>query len=133
MRLEDQVVIVTGGGSGIGEAICRRFDEEGARVAVLDMRAEPAERVSGELTSDSVVLEVDVRDSTAVDAAVDSVVERYGRLDVLVNNAGIAGPTAPVEEYPVDEWRRVLEVNLTGAFLCLRRCIPPMRAAATGG
>ena len=91
MRLKDRVAIVTGGGSGIGEAICRRFDAEGARVAVLDIKPDAAEAVSGSLGNDSIAIEVDVRDSDAVDRAVDSVAERYGQLDVVVNNAGIAG------------------------------------------
>jgi 3-oxoacyl-[acyl-carrier protein] reductase len=157
MRLEDQVVIVTGGGSGIGEAICRRFDEEGARVAVLDMRAEPAERVSGELGNDSVVLEVDVRDSKAVDAAVDSVVERYGRLDVLVNNAGIAGGDEAVRsgqrlaqrvreaaagkvethmEATVgitdDQFRLMIETHLFGTFHCTRAALRHMTGRGSG-
>jgi 3-oxoacyl-[acyl-carrier protein] reductase len=157
MKLEDQVVIVTGGGSGIGEAICRRFDDEGAQVAVLDVRAEPAERVSGELTHNSVVLEVDVRDSKAVDAAVDSVVERYGRLDVLVNNAGIAGGDEAIRsgqrlaqrvreaaagkvethmEATVgitdDQFRLMIETHLFGTFHCTRAALRHMTGRGSG-
>jgi 3-oxoacyl-[acyl-carrier protein] reductase len=91
VKLEGRAAIVTGGGSGIGEAICRRFDAEGARVAVLDIRRDAAEAVSGALGNDSLAVEVDVRDSASVDRAVDSVAERFGGLDVVVNNAGIAG------------------------------------------
>ena len=76
--------------------------------------------------------ELDVTDPVSVDAYVTDVLERHGRVDVLVNNAGIAGPTAPVDEYAVDEWQRVLDVNLTGTFLCIRRCVPPMRSAGYG-
>ncbi len=157
MKLEDQVVIVTGGGSGIGEAICRRFDDEGAHVAVLDIRTEPAERVSGELTHESVAIEADVRDSRAVDAAVDSVVERFGRLDVLVNNAGIAGGDEAVRagqrlaqrvreassgrvetqmEATVgitdDQFRLMIETHLFGTFNCTRAALRHMTERGGG-
>lgn len=91
MKLQDKAVIVTGGGSGIGEAICRRFDAEGANVAVVDIRADAAEGVADSLRNEALALEVDVRDSAAVDRAVDATIERFGKLDVLVNSAGIAG------------------------------------------
>src|SRR5829696_1527095 len=91
MRLKDRVAIVTGGGSGIGEAICRRFDQEGARVVVLDIRSDAAALTAGLLEHESMPLEVDVTDSAQVNGAFEEVVERFGRIDVLVNNAGIAG------------------------------------------
>jgi 3-oxoacyl-[acyl-carrier protein] reductase len=69
---------------------------------------------------------LDVTDPGSVERLVSSVLERHGRLDALVNAAGIAGPSAPVADYPYDAWRRVLDVNLTGAFLCMRQCLPPM-------
>jgi 3-oxoacyl-[acyl-carrier protein] reductase len=157
MKLEDQVVIVTGGGSGIGEAICRRFDDEGAKVAVLDIRADPANRVAGELANDSLPLEVDVRDSHAVDAGVDAVVERFGHIDVLVNNAGIAGGDEAVRagqrlaqrvreaasgkvethmEATVgitdDQFRLMIETHLFGTFNCTRAALRHMTARGSG-
>jgi NAD(P)-dependent dehydrogenase (short-subunit alcohol dehydrogenase family) len=105
-----RVAIVTGAAGGFGNAIAER------------LRQDAFEIVGGDLP------ELDVTD----DASVAAFVARVGRLDVLVNNAGVAGPTAPVEEYRVDEWRRVLDVNLTGTFLCMRHCIPPMRERAYG-
>src|SRR5437773_74220 len=90
------------------------------------LRSDGLEVVAGDLP------ELDVRDKGSVDEFVAGVLERHGRVDVLVNNAGFAGPSAPVEDYPLDEWRHVLDVNLTGTFLCTRRCIPPMRACAYG-
>jgi len=108
------VALVTGGAGGFGTAIAQRLREDGLEVVAADLP------------------ELDVSDHGSVDEFVARVLHRHGRLDVLVNNAGVAGPTAPVEEYPVDEWRRVLDVNLTGTFLCTRRCIPPMRTRGYG-
>jgi NAD(P)-dependent dehydrogenase (short-subunit alcohol dehydrogenase family) len=108
------VAIVTGGAGGLGAAVAER------------LREDMFEIVDGDLPK------LDVTDDASVTAFVGRVVERHGRVDVLVNTAGVAGPTAPVEEYPVDEWRRVLDVNLTGTFLCTRRCIPPMRERGYG-
>jgi 3-oxoacyl-[acyl-carrier protein] reductase len=157
MKLEDQVTIVTGGGSGIGEAICRRFDAEGAQVAVLDIRSEAAGLVSETLEHESVALEVDVRDSQAVDRAVDAVAERFGRLDVLVNNAGIAGGDEAVRagerlaqrvreaaggkvetqmEATVgvtdDQFRLMIETHLFGTFYCTRAALRHMTRQRSG-
>ena len=90
------------------------------------LREDALEVVAGDLP------DLDVTDPDSVDALVVDVLERHGRLDVLVNNAGIAGPTAPVDDYSLDEWRRVLDVNLTGTFICIRRCVPPMRSVGYG-
>jgi 3-oxoacyl-[acyl-carrier protein] reductase len=109
-----RVAVVTGAAGGFGTAIAERLREDGFEV------------LGGDLP------ELDVTDDASVAVFVTRAVERHGRVDVLVNNAGVAGPTAPVEEYPVDEWRRVLDVNLTGTFLCTRRCIPPMRERGYG-
>jgi 2-dehydro-3-deoxy-L-rhamnonate dehydrogenase (NAD+) len=106
--------VVTGGAGGLGTAIAERLRSDGFEVVAADLP------------------ELDVRDWDSIDRVVSAALARHGRLDVLVNNAGIAGPTAAVEDYPVDEWRGVLDVNLTGTFLCMRRCIPPMRAAGYG-
>jgi 3-oxoacyl-[acyl-carrier protein] reductase len=109
-----RVAIVTGAAGGFGTAIAERLGEDGFEV------------VDGDLP------ELDVTDDRSVAAFVTRVVERHGRVDVLVNNAGVAGPTASVDEYPVDEWGRVLEVNLTGTFVCTQRCVPPMRERGYG-
>jgi 2-dehydro-3-deoxy-L-rhamnonate dehydrogenase (NAD+) len=109
-----RVAIVTGGAGGLGSAIAARLREDGVEVVAADLP------------------ELDVTDAASVQRLVARVLGEHGRVDVLVNNAGIAGPTAPVEEYPVDAWRRVLDVNLTGTFLCMRSCVPPMRAQGSG-
>jgi 2-dehydro-3-deoxy-L-rhamnonate dehydrogenase (NAD+) len=103
-----RVAIVTGGAGGFGTAIAQRLRRDRFEVVAADLP------------------ELDVTDHESVDGFVADVLERHGRLDVLVNNAGVAGPTARVEAYPLDEWRRVIDVNLTGTFLCIRRCLPPM-------
>jgi 3-oxoacyl-[acyl-carrier protein] reductase len=108
------VAIVTGGGGGFGAAIAGRLRADGVEVVAADLP------------------ELDVTDTASVDALVARVLADHGRIEVLVNNAGIAGPTAPVEEYPVAAWRRVLDVNLTGTFLCMRSCVPAMRRRAYG-
>lgn len=112
-----RVAIVTGGAGGLGRAIAHRLSNDGLQVAVADV--EPG---SGELMS----VQVDVTDLESAAAMCAQVHDRWGRIDVLVNNAGIAGPTSPVIDYPPDAWRRVLEVNLGGVFHCTRSCLPYM-------
>jgi 3-oxoacyl-[acyl-carrier protein] reductase len=157
MRLKDRVALVTGGGSGIGEWICRRFDEEGARVAVLDVRADAAALTAGMLDNDAMALEADVTDSAQVNRAVEQVVERYGRLDILVNNAGIAGgeesarnaerfvqrlreaeagdPLTPLEatvHITDEQFRVMMETHVFGSFYCIRAAIPHMVGQGSG-
>ena len=157
MRLEDRVAIVTGGGSGIGEAICRRFDEEGARVAVLDIRSDAAELTAGLLEHESLPLRADVTDSAQVNRAFEAVLERFGRIDVLVNNAGIAGgeesrrnaerfvarlreaaagkvktPLEATVHITDEQFRVMMETHVFGAFYCIRAAIPYMVAQGSG-
>jgi NAD(P)-dependent dehydrogenase (short-subunit alcohol dehydrogenase family) len=117
-RLDGRVALVTGGASGIGAACAERFAAEGAEVTTLD------------LTGDVDQL-VDVTDETAVSAAVDLVVERHGRLDVVVNSAGVAGG-GPVHLLDRKEWDRVIGVNLTGTFLVCKHALRPMLDQGSG-
>lgn len=124
-------VLVTAAASGIGAAIARAFARAGARVHICDVderalrEAIAADRaISGTIA--------DVADARAVDALFDAAQAALGGLDVLVNNAGIAGPTAPVDEVPVDEWRRTLAVDIDGSFFCARRAVPLLKAAGGG-
>jgi NAD(P)-dependent dehydrogenase (short-subunit alcohol dehydrogenase family) len=113
-RFESSVALVTGGGSGIGQATCQRLAAEGARVWVADLDQAAAERVASELPC-ATAREVDVSDADRVDQLIQEVIETNGRLDVLINNAGIALGAAAWETTP-QQWARVLAVNLTGVF-----------------
>jgi 3-oxoacyl-[acyl-carrier protein] reductase len=125
----NRVAIVTGGAGGLGRVITARLRADGFRVAVADLDPRPAHR-----GGDPGLLAVpaDVTDAGSAAAMRDQVLAHWGRLDVLVNNAGIAGPTAPVADYPPDAWQRVIAVNLTGVFHCTRACLPPMTAQGYG-
>jgi NAD(P)-dependent dehydrogenase (short-subunit alcohol dehydrogenase family) len=133
--LRDKVALVTGGASGIGEACARLMAARGASVLVSDVDRSGVERVVGEIerAGGRAAPDVtDVSDPEAVDRMVAAAVERFGGLDVGVNNAGIGGPAAPTGEYPLDGWRSVMSVNLDGVFFCTRAEIAPMRARGGG-
>ncbi len=133
-RLDGRVAIVSGGGSGIGRATAVRFATEGARVVVGDIREEAAREVATEIAEgggQAIAQRVDVADEEEVGLLVGRAVEAFGRLDVLHSNAGVLLPGS-VTELSVDDWRRTLDVNLTGAFLLCRKAIPAMLADAGG-
>ena len=120
MSLEGQVAMVTGAAQGIGKAIALRFAREGADIGVLDINAEPAAAVADEIRRmgrRAVVTVSDVSDPQAVGAAVEEIVAELGRLDVLVNNAGIE-KRSPFLEITPEDWRRQIDVNLSGTFFC---------------
>jgi NAD(P)-dependent dehydrogenase (short-subunit alcohol dehydrogenase family) len=134
-RYEGRTVLVTGGGSGIGAAACRRLASEGARVGVLDIDAEAAGRVAAELEAGgakALAVQVDVSDAPAVQAAVDLVVRELGPLRFAFNNAGFGGARLPPEEMPLEQWDRTLAVNLSGVFYCMRAAHPHLVAAGGG-
>ena len=126
-----QRVVVTAGASGIGRAIVEALLGAGARVHVCDVDEAALAALHAALPSVGATL-ADVADEEAVDRLFADLGRALGGLDVLVNNAGIAGPTAPVEEVEPAEWRRCLEVDLTGQFLCARRAVPLLKAAGGG-
>ena len=131
---ENKVAIVTGGGSGIGEAVAKTFAANGAKVVVADYDDGGGERVVKEIEAEggtALFLKVDVSVSDQVESMVAATVEAYGRLDVAVNNADIGGLSAPVGEYPIDGWKEVIGVNLDGVFYGMRFEIPAM--LETGG
>jgi 2-dehydro-3-deoxy-L-rhamnonate dehydrogenase (NAD+) len=124
--VEPRVAIVTGGAGGLGSAMVDRFAADGLHVVAADLEATstvtPTERISA--------VDVDVTRPESAEAMAQVVLDRHGRLDVLVNNAGIAGPTATVDAYPIDAWHRVVEVNLFGVFHCTRACLPALQRAS---
>jgi 2-hydroxycyclohexanecarboxyl-CoA dehydrogenase len=128
------VAVVTGGGSGIGEATCHHLAEHGHRVGVLDRDAAAAERVADAVRHDggaALPLTADVTDRAAVDAAFDQVRTTYGELAILVTSAGSC-PFTRFEAITLDEWHRTLDVNLTGTFHCCQSALPDMQAARWG-
>ncbi len=130
--MSGKVVIVTGAGSGIGRAVARAFLAQGDGVALLGRRAQALE-AAAEGHPQALCVACDVTDEAAVDAAFAAVVARFGRVDVLFNNAGLFSPSRTIDETPVEVWRQVVEVNLTGAFLCARAAFRQMRAQVPQG
>jgi len=118
LDLKGRTAIVTGGLIGIGAAIVKRLEASGAKVRIWDV---------GDKTNP-----VDVTDQKAIERATAKALADLGKIDILVNNAGIAGPTMPVVEYPVDEWKRVIDIDLNGPFLCCRAVVPHMVKAKYG-
>ena len=118
LDLKGRTAVVTGGLIGIGAAIVKRLEASGAKVRVWDVgdKADP----------------VDVSDRKSVERATVKAIADLGRIDVLVNNAGIAGPTFPVVDYPVEDWKRVIDIDLSGPFLCCRAVVPHMTRAGYG-
>jgi len=121
-----KVALVTGGGSGIGESCCKLFAAGGAKVVVADIDEKNGERVASEIGDAAAFVKVDTSDAGQVEAMVKFAVDTFGGLDIAVNNAGIGGPQAPVGEYPLDGWRKVIGINLDGVFYGMRYQIPAM-------
>jgi sorbitol-6-phosphate 2-dehydrogenase len=133
--LQDQIAIVTGGAQGLGEAICHRLAREGAHVVVADLNLEGAERVAAEIMAQTgrraIAVQVDVTDEAQVAAMVDRTVQEFGRVDILVSNAGILISEA-VDDFPADKWQAVINVNLFGYFLCAKHAARVMKAQRSG-
>lgn len=133
-RIDGKVAIVTGGGSGIGQGICFRFAEEGARVAVFDVNLEAAEKTAREIEKSggtALALKVDVASSAEVDPAVKQVLSKLGKIDILVNNAGVSLPSK-VANITEEMWDKTFAVNMKGVFLCTRAVIPHMKERKYG-
>lgn len=130
MRLQGKAAIVTGGGSGFGEGIVRKFVAEGARVIVADRDAAAAQRVAQ--ATGAVALTVDVSRADDAKRMVDAAFEHFGALDILVNNAGVGHLPQPLEGLAEDEFDRIVAVNMKAIYLAAREAVPRMKAAGRG-
>jgi len=125
------VTVVTAGAAGAGRVIAETFADAGARVLTCDLDVGAVAQLAAE-RPDIAVLEGDVGEERTVQRMFDEAERRYGPVDVLVNNVGIAGPTAAIEDISSEDWARSLQANLTSHFLCARRAVPAMKARASG-
>jgi NAD(P)-dependent dehydrogenase (short-subunit alcohol dehydrogenase family) len=130
MRLKDKVALITGGGSGIGEATAKLFAKEGARVAVLGRKREKLDKVVEAIRRDGGEAEAvagDVSDYGDMERAVREVVDRWGRLDIVFANAGTNGVWAPIDELKPEEWEHTIASNLTGTFFTIKAAVPHLK------
>ncbi len=138
MRLKDRVAIVTGGGIGIGKAFCSGLADEGAKVVAADINFEAAQKVAQEIEQqgkEALALRTDVTDGKSTLEMAQKTVERFGRIDILINNAALftaLGPAKPWDAIDVEEWDRVMAVNLKGLFLCAKAVVPHMKTQGKG-
>ncbi len=131
-RFEGQVAVVTGGAQGIGGSVAERLNAEGAQTVIWDMDRSLAEEKANSLGGGAFALPVDVADWNSVEVAADATLDRAGRIDVVVNSAGIAGSNATVEDYSVDEFAEIVQINLTGTFHVNKAAVPAMRKQGYG-
>jgi 3-oxoacyl-[acyl-carrier protein] reductase len=124
--LNQRVAIITGGAQGIGRAVAERFAASGATVAIWDLDGDLARKAAAEIGPSASGLAIDVTDAGAVKAAADALEARQGSIDILVTSAGIAGPNLKTWEYPLDEWARVMRLNVDGTLHCCQAVLPGM-------
>ena len=125
--LEEKVILVTGASQGLGKALALAYAEEGAKVVVNSRNEDSIKPVAEQIEEEGaevLAVTADVSDGGDVQKLIDAAVERFGRIDVLVNNAGVLGPRVAIEEFPEDEWRKVIDANLTGPYLVAKTAIP---------
>lgn len=130
--LAGQTAIVTGGAQGIGFAVAKRLVQSGAKVAIWDMDGDLAAKAATELGSGTAAVAVNITGVDAVGAAMSESEAAIGPISILVNSAGIAGANATLEDYPIDEWNRVIDINVNGTFLVNRAVVPGMKARGYG-
>ena len=135
MDLSGKVAIVTGAGRGLGWAIAERLNRDGARLVIADVDLPGAQEKAAVLRlrqGESLAIRVEVSRWPEVQKMVAETVGKFGRIDILVNNAGVLGPYSPVEDYPEEQWDRVIAVNLKGTFLCCKAVLPVMKKQGSG-
>src|SRR5579862_7198336 len=130
--LKERVVIITGAGQGIGRVFAKAFAKAGASAVIAEINDKKAAAVSEEIMAaggEALAVTTDVADETSIKEMIEIVEDKYGRIDVLINNAGIFSTLEmrPFDQIPLDEWEQVLRVNVTGPFLCARAMLPLMR------
>ena len=135
MNLKDKVCIITGAASGIGHGIAKRYVADGAKVVIADLKLDAAQKAADELTAqgpgEAIAVEMDVTDEAQVNAGVAKVVETWGKIDVLVSNAGVQ-IVHPLEDFPFDQWKKLLSIHLDGGFLTSKAVLPHMQKAGSG-
>ncbi|MEN3794056.1 3-hydroxybutyrate dehydrogenase [Fulvimarina sp. MAC3] len=134
MQLQDNVAIVTGASSGIGRQIALSYAKEGAKIAIADINMDGANKVVSEIEGmggEAMAVEMDVTDESAVNAGVDKVADRFGRIDTMVSNAGIQ-IVHPIEDFPYDQFKKMIDIHLGGAFLLTKACVKHMYPQKSG-
>lgn len=135
MNLKDKVCIITGAASGIGHGIARRYVADGAKVVIADLKLDAAQKAADELTAEgpgeAMAVEMDVTNEDQVNAGIAKVIDTWGKIDVLVSNAGVQ-IVHPLEDFPFDQWKKLLSIHLDGAFLTSKAVMPHMQKAGSG-
>jgi 3-oxoacyl-[acyl-carrier protein] reductase len=130
--LKNRVAIVTGGAQGIGRAVAQRFVASGAKVAIWDLDGDLANKAAAEIGPNASGTAIDVTDAAAVTAAADALEAQHGSVDILVTSAGIAGPNHKTWDYPLDDWAKIMKINVDGTMHCCRAVVPGMIARNYG-
>ncbi len=135
MNLKNKVCVITGAASGIGHGIATRFIADGAKVVIADLKLDAAQKAADALTAKgpgkAIAVEMNVTDEAQVNAGIEKVVKTWGQIDVLISNAGIQ-IVHPLQDFPFDEWKKLLSIHLDGAFLTTKACLPHMYKAGSG-
>ncbi|MEM8541072.1 MAG: SDR family NAD(P)-dependent oxidoreductase [Pseudomonadota bacterium] len=130
--LEGEVAIITGGAQGIGFATADRLVKSGTKVCIFDIDQETADKAALQLGENCIAFQVNITDLANVEAACASVADQFGKISILVNSAGIAGINTTVDQYPVDEWQRIMDLNVNGMFYMNRSVVPFMKTNGYG-
>jgi NAD(P)-dependent dehydrogenase (short-subunit alcohol dehydrogenase family) len=135
--LADKIILITGASQGIGAALCQRFAKEGAQVIMLARTVERMEQIDDLIRAEGgkppIIMPCDLREHDLIDAIGPNIYERFGKLDILIGNAGVLGPLTPLTHLEPKEWSKVIDINLTANYRLLRICEPLLKRSETGG